>query len=82
MRAEKPGGRSLARPKSVTFTIPPVVIRMFSALMSRWITPVACAALSPLATCNTIFAASFGVWRPSLWILSSRFCPSTYCMMM
>ena len=34
-----PSAYARARPKSATFTVPPVVTRMFSGLMSRWTMP-------------------------------------------
>ena len=41
-----------ARPKSRIFTIPSFVTKRFSGLMSRWMTPLSCAAARPRVTCS------------------------------
>ncbi len=53
-----------AIPKSATFTWPVGVSMMLPGLMSRWITPCACAAESAEATDWAISIARSGMMRP------------------
>ncbi len=56
---------SRAMPKSSTLASPPSVIMMFSGLMSRWTTPLRCAASSALQICRTHRSETAGSGRPS-----------------
>jgi len=69
-------------PKSITFTRPSRVTMMLAGLMSRWITPCACAAASASATFSAMPAALVGASRPPLARYSARVRPSTYSMTM
>ena len=53
-------------PKSRTLTLPLRVRNMFSGLMSRWTTPLACAAASTSRSCVAIERASTTGSRRSL----------------
>ena len=74
--------RSLARPKSISFTSPSGVITTFSAFTSRCTIPAACRASSALATARITLAAWSGAWEPWSRTRSNRFCPCTQGMTM
>ena len=51
---------NLAMPKSITSTLPSRVTMTFAGLMSRWITPSACAAASASAISFATWVAFIG----------------------
>ena len=75
------GWCNLARPKSSTLARPCGVIMMFAGLMSRWISPMECAAARASATCapNSSSRGSSSGPRP---IIALRVSPSTYSITM
>ncbi len=64
-----------AIPKSRIFARPSFVRKMFSGLMSRWMTPRACAAERPSAIWQAISVARLGATGPAR-SRSERFSPS------
>jgi len=75
--------RSLARPKSSSFTSPPSPIITFSGFTSRWITPASCAAARPRAIPRAIRAASAsGSLAPAACITARSERPVTRSMAM
>ena len=67
-----------ARPKSVILTRwTPFSSRMLAGLMSRWISPCACAAARPRAVCKPMRRISLTSGAPSRRIRSSRLMPAT-----
>ena len=56
---------------------PPLATRMFAGLTSRWMRPFACAAVSALATGDTIDDAPARSIGPSRWSCVFRSHPST-----
>ncbi len=73
---------SRAIPKSITRTLPSRVIITFAGLMSRWITPWACAAPSASAISCAIVAACFGGSVLPDPRKSASVRPSMYCITM
>ncbi len=53
-----------ARPRSVSFTTPSAVIRMFSGFRSRWTMPFAWAWASAASVCESTSAACAGASLP------------------
>ena len=71
-----------AMPKSVTFTSPRGSSMMLPGLMSRWITPRACAASSARSTSIAMSIARSGRMRPPPARISASVRPSTYSITM
>ena len=69
-------------PKSPIFTAPSFVHMMFCGLMSRWITPLACAAARPFSASSTAKSAISHGKRPVSWRRAWSSPPSTYSMTM
>ena len=72
------GAASRARPKSVIFTVPPRVSRMFSGLMSRCTMPASSAACRASATCRRMFTAVAASGGPFFLRYSRSVGPGTY----
>jgi hypothetical protein len=73
---------ALAMPKSITLTVPSGVSITLPGLMSRWISPRACAAARALQMSAAISAARSGMSGPSPRITSRSVRPSTYSITM
>ena len=70
------GPSTRAMPKSITFTVPSRVTMTLPGLMSRWITPAACAAASAAQIFWAISAACTGVGLRPVSMNSPRVRPS------
>jgi hypothetical protein len=66
-----------AIPKSVILTTPSLRTSTLPGLMSRWITPAACAAASAAEVCRTTSRVRDGLSRPSRSSSAESVSPST-----
>ena len=71
-----------ASPRSVTFTTPSVVIRMFSGFRSRWTMPRVCAWSSAASVWSSTAAAWAGARAPRAFRISRTERPCTYSITM
>ena len=80
VRVSRAASRARAIPKSVILTWPSSVTSRLPGLMSRWMTPLRCAAYRPLAACSMMSSVTWGSRAPFRERIAASGSPCTSSM--